>query len=168
MIIFDLVCDSQHEFEGWFENSQELVDQQASGILTCPVCHSGQVRKLVSIPKVGKKANSSIVSEVNDKQRGVNAGLMSESSASLGVNKDHANAFNQMQSMLKKMHDYVECNFKDVGNKFAEEAISMHKGEKESANICGIASQDQLRNLAEEGVTAVPLPAKPIDKDKLN
>ena len=44
----------------------------------------------------------------------------------------------------------------------------MHKGEKEVGNIRGTASSDELKELAEEGVNALPLPAKPIDKKKLN
>lgn len=165
MVIFDLICDSQHEFEGWFKNSQELVLQQESGILTCPICDSGQVNKKVSAPKVGKKSNSSVRSKPSSSESESQVSSVSVSGGSAALENE---AFGQLQGMLKKVYDYVESNFKDVGNKFAEEAISMHKGEKESANIRGTASKNQLQELAEEGVTAVPLPEKPVDKDKLN
>lgn len=170
MVIFDLICDSEHEFEGWFKNSQELVEQQASGLLTCPICDSGQVNKQVSAPKVGKKSNSSVPSMPSNikPSNSDNESQVNSVSVSGGSSVVKNQAFGELQGMLKKVHDYVESNFKDVGNKFAEEAISMHKGEKESANIRGTASKDQLQALAEEGVTAVPLPDKPIDKDKLN
>ena len=166
MVIFDLICDSQHEFEGWFKNSQDLADQQKNGSLTCPVCNSGQVNKVVSAPKVGRKTNSISSLTLNNKQSSNKEHSASVSSSSTSAAE--IQQFEQFKGMLKKVHDYVERNYEDVGNKFSEEAISMHKGEKERANIRGIASKEQVQELAKEGVTAIPLPAKPIDKDKLN
>lgn len=152
MLIFDLICNLNHEFEGWFKDSQEFTDQQNSGLLTCPICNSGQVNKKLSVPKVGKKSNS------NDAPT-KNHGLSADS-----IHHD----FKNFQSALKKVHEYVENNFENVGNKFSEQAISMHKGEKERANIVGTASSEQLQEMADEGVAALPLPAKPIDKNSLN
>jgi hypothetical protein len=45
MIIYDLVCDFNHSFEGWFKNADDMQVQQANGLLTCPVCDSDQVSK---------------------------------------------------------------------------------------------------------------------------
>lgn len=162
MVIFDLICDFQHEFEGWFRNSEELAHQQRSGLLTCPVCDSGHVKKKVSAPKVGKKSNST--PSVIPNSASLDDKFMSDSSAAVSSKE----AYGALQSMLKKVHDYVENNFEDVGSNFAEEAISMHKGEKEIANIRGTANINQLKELEEEGVAATPLPAKPVDKDTLN
>jgi hypothetical protein len=164
MVIFDLICDSKHEFEGWFKNSQELAEQQQSGLLTCPICDSGRVNKKVSAPKVGKKSTATVLSKHCDgeSRNEVNSVSVGGSSA------PQTAEFGHLRDMLKKVHDYVEENFEDVGNRFAEEAISMHKGEKEGANIRGTASNSQLQELSEEGITAVPLPDKPIDKGDLN
>jgi hypothetical protein len=42
--------------------------------------------------------------------------------------------------MLTKVHEFIDSNFEDVGNKFADEALRMHRGEKELNNIRGTAS----------------------------
>ena len=158
MVIFDLICDSQHEFEGWFKNSDELVSQQKNGMLICPVCESGEVHKKIAAPKLGKKSNASTVAPKNSVSN-------PESIVAGGGSKQ---AYAQLQKMLGKVHDFIDTNFEDVGNKFTDQALSMHKGEIEASNIRGTANQDQLKKLAKEGVTALPLPVKPVDKKKLN
>ena len=68
--------------------------------------------------------------------------------------------------MLGKVHDYIDQNFENVGNRFTEEAISIHEGEKDPANIRGTANKEQLQELTEQGIDVVPLPPKPIDPKK--
>ena len=45
MIRYALICEHAHEFEGWFGGSSDFDDQQARGLLSCPVCDSAAVRK---------------------------------------------------------------------------------------------------------------------------
>ncbi len=159
MVIYDLVCVANHEFEGWFKNSEDLLEQKQKGILLCPVCNSAHVNKKLAVPKVTRKSNS------------LNSGNSSTSGAiSKGISnpKLSAEEYKQFQSALKKMHEHIDSNYVDVGNKFADEALSMHRGEKEAANIKGTATSDQVKELANEGVSALPIPPKPVDKKKLN
>ena len=58
MVIYDLCCEFEHEFEGWFKNNDEFIEQQRSGLLTCPYCDSGVVHKKLSAPKVARKSNT--------------------------------------------------------------------------------------------------------------
>ena len=76
--------------------------------------------------------------------------------------------YETVQSMLAKVHSYIGENFTDVGNRFADVAMQIHRGEKDAENIYGTATKSQLKELAEEGVKALPLPPKPIEKNKLN
>jgi len=161
MVIYDLICDSRHEFEGWFKNSEDLVSQQEKGFLRCPVCDSLHVNKKVAAPKLARKSTATTANEARS------ATAPTELVAA-NLNTNSANAYKQVQDMLAKVHNFIDSNFEDVGNKFASEALSMHQGEKEAANIRGTASADELRDLAKEGVAALPMPAKPIDKNKLN
>lgn len=154
MVIYDLICESGHEFEGWFKNPEELVSQQESKMLTCPFCGTGAVTKKVTASKITKKSNA--VSSKVSESVAVSAGK--------SLVKGHA----QLQAMLGKVHDYVDENFTDVGNRFADEALSIHRGEKEDTNIRGTANSTQLKKLADEGVVALPLPPKPISKKDLN
>lgn len=156
MIIYDLICDSNHEFEGWFKDADDMASQQASGLLTCPLCDSANVVKKLTAPKLNKKSNSLPAEPVSGGQ---------EVAIASGQSPEK---FAELQEMLGKVHDYIEQNFTDVGNRFAEEAISIHRGEKDAENIRGTASQEQLEEMAEEGVAAVPLPPRPIDRKKIN
>lgn len=156
MVIYDLTCDSGHQFEGWFKDAEDLVSQQASGILCCPICDSSQVNKKLTAPKLCKKSNATSKVPAAPQNAMVTSGSSSP--------KDYA----KLQKMLGEVHTFIESNFEDVGNRFTEEAISIHKGEKDATNIRGTASAEQIKELAEEGVSALPLPPKPVDKGKLN
>lgn len=156
MVIYDLICDSNHEFEGWFKNAGDLLTQQEQGLLTCPLCESVNIRKMVTAAKLTKKSNSK-------------SNFLPKDRTNLAVgNEQSSEKFSQLQKMLVKVHEFIDQNFEDVGNKFADEAISIHKGEKDPSNIRGTATKEELKEMAEEGVEAIPLPPKPIDKNKLN
>lgn len=178
MVIYDLICEFDHTFEGWFDNADDFVAQQDSGLLTCPYCNSSTVTKQAAAPHVGKKSNSTNTNTNvspdaagNNKLAHLSKENVSESSRNVAIGGGataNPQAFAKLQKMLGKVHDYIDNNFTDVGNRFTEEAISIHNGEKEPENIRGTASKEQLKELADEGVQALPVPNKPIDKDKLN
>lgn len=162
MVIYDLICEFGHEFEGWFKSRDELSSQQASGLLTCPYCDSDEVSKKLTAPKLGKKSTATDTQDsVQDLQFPTAQNVAIDSGAS-------PEAYKKVQKMLGEVHNFIDANFEDVGNRFAEQALSIHRGEKEASNIRGTANQDQLADLAKEGVTALPMPPKPIDKKKLN
>ena len=52
MIKYQMICDKSHEFEGWFGNSATFESQQESGLLTCPVCGSADVRRALMAPNL--------------------------------------------------------------------------------------------------------------------
>jgi hypothetical protein len=143
MIIYDLVCDTQHRFEGWFKNTGEYATQLSGGLLSCPVCGSTRVHKVLSVSHV----NTAMV--VHPGEAELTAGA-------------------KPQELLKKLHEYIEQRFDNVGTQFAEEARRIHYGETEEHNIYGQATGVEIKELREEGINAVPLPEKPMDKSKLN
>lgn len=167
MVIYDLQCELLHEFEGWFDDSNDLENQKARGLLTCPVCESANVRKKVTASKVARKSNSFNKLSTDQTLPG-NEGSSAPTSIQSKNIPQTAATYEQVQKALKNVHNYVDKNFTDVGNKFAEEALKIHKGEKNPQNIRGTVSKGELKELAEEGVSALPLPPKPDDKDKLN
>ena len=145
MIIYDLECGASHRFEGWFKNADEFAEQQQNGLLTCPVCGSDNIRKLPSASHISKAGSAS---------------AKPETVQGMGQAERH--------QVMKMFHDYINHHFDDVGTKFAEQAKKMHYGEIEERNIRGTATSDEIRELREEGVSAVQLPPAPYDKDKLN
>jgi len=155
MVIYDLVCEFEHEFEGWFKDSEELLTQQGNGLLQCPFCGSVNVIKKPTAAKLTKKSNTQ--TSLNDNQQSL---ITSDDSTS--------SDFQHVQQMLAHVHEFIDENFQDVGNKFAKQASDMHSGEQEPVNIKGTASRKELQELVDSGVDVLPVPPKPIDKKKLN
>ncbi len=59
---------------------------------------------------------------------------------------------------LRKISEYVEKNFEDVGIDFTKEALKIHYGEGKKRNIKGMATPDQEKLLKEEGVQFLKIP----------
>ena len=58
MIVFDLQCqDGGETFEAWFRSSADFVDQQAAGLIECPLCRSSNVAKAPMAPRVPRKGS---------------------------------------------------------------------------------------------------------------
>jgi hypothetical protein len=140
MIKYRLICDSDHEFEGWFRDSADYDFQSEDGFIECPSCGSGEVRKAVMAPAVARTD-----------------GGRSERLAA--VQHDLARA-------VARARDYVEKNFDYVGEKFPEEARKIHYGEKEERPIYGEATGKDVKALIEEGVQVAPLPGARARTDK--
>ncbi len=139
MITFDLSCDQGHRFEGWFRNRQEFERQLGEGLLVCPLCGSGKVRKEPCAPAVhvGRRTAPERP-EAGPRDRG----------------RPRPEAF------FLALARFVERNFEDVGGRFAEEARKIHRGEAEARNIRGTTTSEEEEALREEGVEflKVPLP----------
>ena len=59
MIVFDLQCqDGGETFEAWFRSGADFVDQQAAGLIECPLCKSSNVAKAPMAPRVPRKGSS--------------------------------------------------------------------------------------------------------------
>jgi hypothetical protein len=143
MIRYALLCDREHEFEGWFGASADFDDQQARGLIECPVCASKAVRKAIMAPAVtGAKRRS----------------------------QDQSPAENQamMMEAMSRIRRHVEENFDDVGDAFASEARAIHEGRSEDRGIYGQATPTEVRDLMEDGVPVAPMPPEPPKKAKLN
>ena len=143
MIRYALTCDHDHEFEGWFGSSADFDDQQARGLLECPVCASKGVRKQIMAPAVaGTKRTSRETPQA------------------------------QMQAMMMeaagRIRRHVEENFDDVGDAFAAEARAIHEGRSEDRGIYGQATPQEVRELVEDGVPVAPLPGEPPKKTEVN
>ena len=48
MVVFDLQCERGHGFEGWFDSLEDLEDQVARGLVSCPACGEERVRRVPS------------------------------------------------------------------------------------------------------------------------
>ena len=140
MINFNLGCDKEHEFDGWFSSSADFDDQLARGLITCPVCNSPKVSKTLMSPQVS-------------------TGRQKEKVALASQDMTRQEIVAQMKVLRDKMTEGSE----DVGRRFPEEARKIHYGEAEKRGIYGEADQKEVASLVEEGVEIVPLPNLPDD-----
>lgn len=144
MIRYDIICEREHEFDGWFAGSDGFDEQVAQNLVQCPVCGSHKVEKALMTPGVPARSN-----------RGT------EPVATLHAPRDpKAQA---MVEMIRKLRSHVEDNADYVGDKFAEAARRIHYGEEEQRGIYGEATVDEAQELYDEGVEVLPLPKLPED-----
>ena len=142
MIVFDLKCSTGHVFEAWFGSSADYDDQQARGLVSCPLCGDAQVVKAVMAPNVGAKGN---------------AGPAMPPDVIKAAMRELAKA--QAQAL---------GNSTWVGGDFANQARAMHLGEREQATIHGQASLADAKALVDDGIAITPLPLPIAPPGKLN
>lgn len=139
MIIFDLRCTAVgHVFEAWFGSTGDYEDQQARGLVSCPICGSADVEKAPMAPAVPKKGGGA----------GEGPGLFSSDPEKV---KQMMGALAAMQRKLVESSDWV-------GDRFASEARAIHLGEADARSIHGRATREQTEDLLEEGIPVAPLP----------
>ena len=46
MVVYDLICNKHHRFEGWFPNYEEFQNQSSRNLISCPTCGTTKVEKL--------------------------------------------------------------------------------------------------------------------------
>ena len=52
MIVFDLKCSNDHEFETWFPSSDAFDKQRKAKKVVCPICGDAKVDKALMAPSV--------------------------------------------------------------------------------------------------------------------
>jgi hypothetical protein len=62
MIVFDLQCREAYcsggeTFEAWFRSSADYDEQQAAGLVQCPMCQSANVGKAPMAPRLPRKGS---------------------------------------------------------------------------------------------------------------
>jgi hypothetical protein len=66
-------------------------------------------------------------------------------------------------SLLRRMQEFLERNFDDVGEEFAREARRIHRGQAEKRNIRGLTTEGEEESLREEGIAFLKLPLPRLD-----
>jgi len=137
VIIYDLKCEKGHAFEGWFKDRQAWILQNSQKLVSCPVCSSAKVEIVPS-----------------------SIAIMGRNSRITGNNQEKEVSPVQALQVLRQ---YIDKNFEDVGNKFAEVALKMHCGDEEKRNIKGTTTPQEENNLKEEGVQFIKIPLLKMD-----
>ena len=141
MIRFALICEHEHEFEGWFRSNDDFDRQKKRGFVDCPSCGSHKVEKALMAPAVSTSRGREKVA--------------------LAVGEAQKQALAQLKALAEKVRENADY----VGDKFAEEARKIHFGETDARGIYGEATPEEAKSLAEDGVEFMPIPSFPEDRN---
>lgn len=138
MIAYDLQCANGHTFEGWFEDDQAYQAQKEAGLIACPVCNETSIVRIPSTFAIKSSPTA-----------GVAHGPPAE-----------------LAKIGRKIAEFVEKNFDDVGPDFTKEALKIHYGVTEPRNIRGVSTPEEEKTLKEEGIDFLKIPVpKPSEED---
>ena len=135
MIIFDLACQHDHRFEGWFQSREDFDSQLDSGLIACPHCGSLAIRRIPSAVHLASSAP-------------VPAAVAAKPAAATPVIDMRAGAL----AAFRQLTEVLLANGEDVGADFAEEARRIHYVEAPERSIRGEASAEEYEALLEEGI----------------
>lgn len=139
MIQYSLVCENDHKFEAWFRSGKAYDDQQKKGIVTCPICTSGDVHKALMAPAVSRTKSEKVALSTGHPQQ------------------------EQLRTAMKALRDKVTSEADYVGENFASEARKIHENEVSPHGIYGEATREEVASLVEDGVDFMQLPNLPED-----
>lgn len=172
MLVVDLHCAHGHHFEGWFASSDDMVSQQARGLVSCPVCGDHEVvrrpsaphlnvshLKAETLPSAGRGRSHSPSPKVSELVSGAGAGT---APAVRAAGEDAAQvadaALQALQAAYLQVVRHVVTHTEDVGERFADEARSIHHGDAPERAIRGQTSPEEREALREEGIEVMSLP----------
>ena len=172
MLVVDLHCAHGHHFEGWFASSDDLVSQQARGLVSCPVCGDHEVvrrpsaphlnvshLKAETLPSAGRNRTHSPSANVGELVSGAGAGTAPAVHAAGDDAAQSAEAALQaLQAAYLQVVRHVVTHTEDVGERFADEARSIHHGDAPERAIRGQTSPEEREALREEGIEVLSLP----------
>ncbi len=141
MIRFSLHCDHAHEFDGWFRNNDDFLNQKKNGLIHCPVCDSKVIDKTLMAPAVSTSRKHEQVG--------------------MGLNQEQKRIIEEMRKLTRQ----VRKNAEYVGDHFAEEARRIHFKEVKERPIYGEASSEEVSSLVDDGIPVMPLAPLPEDEN---
>ncbi len=134
MIKYKLICkDCNIMFDSWFASSIEFEKLKKKKFLNCHKCNSKKIEKTLMAPKL----ISNSLNEISERQ-------------SLKIKK--------IKKKIDEYQKFIKKNFEYVGKNFAFEARSIHyEKKKRKKGIIGTASNEEIKELKEEGINAEPI-----------
>tara|TARA_B100000787_G_scaffold24394_1_gene16305 strand:- start:87 stop:515 length:429 start_codon:yes stop_codon:yes gene_type:complete len=135
MIKYRLICKGcEATFDSWFSSSAEYERLKKKEFISCHICNSLSVEKTLMSPNVFMPRNKPKI----DKQ----------------IQK-----YKKIKKSIFKYQEFIKKNFDYVGKNFTYEVRSAHyKRKKVMKGIYGLATQDDFKELKEEGIKAEIIP----------
>ncbi len=133
MIKYNLKCNNNHEFESWFLDSREFEKLKKKKLLGCIYCNSNVVDKSIMAPMVS----------VADKDLKV---------------KNLRKVLKEEKKQLLKIRNFIEKNFEYVGDNLSKRVREIYYDDKSKKTVYGTVSEDERKDLAEEGIDLLSIP----------
>ena len=135
MIKYRIICkDCETTFDSWFSSSKEYERLKKKDFLTCHICNSLSIEKTLMSPSV----------------------LMTKSDSKTTA---QIKKYKETKETILRYQEFIKKNFDYVGKNFAYEARSVHyKNKKISKGIYCTATNEDLKELKEEGIEAELIP----------
>ena len=138
MIKYNLTCKCNCTFDSWFASSEEFGRLMKKKLITCIECNSYNVNKSIMAPNV---SSSKKIDNINYKFQ------------------------KNIKKKIIKYQKFIKENCKYVGDNFAQEARSIHYGEKKTKDdekktkgIYGRVTAEEIDELNEEGIETTTIP----------
>ena len=141
MIKYNLKCKNKHEFESWFSSSKEFEKLKSKKVIECSFCGTKNVQKSIMSPSI-----------INKEQKEKNI--------------KSSRYIKKIRQDLLKMRNFIEKNFKYVGDNLPQEVRNIYYDKSKNKNIYGKATLEETEELREEGTQLTTIPW--IDKKKDN
>ena len=135
MIKYRLICkDCETTFDSWFSSSKEYERLKKKKFLKCHFCNSTNIEKTLMSPSVlTTKSDSKTITQIKK--------------------------YKETKETILRYQEFIKKNFDYVGKNFAYEARSVHyKNKKISKGIYGTATNEDLKELKEEGIETELIP----------
>ena len=134
MIKYKLSCkDCLKNFDSWFPTSKEFDKLKKLKLVNCSFCGSLNVYKSLMAPNILNKNNKNF--HIQEKKIKI------------------------LKKKIKEYQKFIKNNFEYVGKNFAYEARAIHYNEKKkNKGIYGTASNDEMKELRDEGVKVEMIP----------
>jgi hypothetical protein len=153
MIIFDLSCDNDHRFEGWFRSANDFEHQLETHLISCPQCDSHAVRRIPSAVAISSHAQQPVTAKESESSSAPGSTALMPVGA-------------QAMSLYRQLVQAIVANSEDVGASFADEARKIHYNEAPERAIRGQATADECEALRDEGIQILNLPV--VKEEDLN
>jgi hypothetical protein len=142
MIVFDVVCDTGHRFEGWFASARDFASQKRRGLVQCPSCGSAKVRRIPSAARINLGAEAPKPAKAPEKT----------------PQMEGKDPFAIAQMLYSNMLDELLTKSEDVGKDFPAEARRIFYEESPARAIRGQATDKEHDELVDEGIPVARLP----------
>lgn len=163
MIKYQLICDQNHEFEGWFQASAAFDAQAESGLLRCPLCDSDQVKRALMTPNLASPKRRKAIEPPLADPAPKPADAAPQQQPAPPTKSEQVQAFGAALAELRQLQQKITKDCRDVGDNFAEEARKIHYGEAEAEGIYGRTTHEEREALEDEGIDVLDMPWLPPD-----